>query len=453
MVTKKYSFIITFAVVLCFFHGAATGLELNGVATLKQLGSEVFYGGLLVQTPTTDAEELLGSSQPMTLEIKVISTISKRSWSSLWTQGVAINNSIDFFSANADDFSKMLAAFKGPLAANDIVRIERLNNTETRVTVNNVTLVDGLSPEVFLLCLRSWIGSVPFSGTFKEQVLGLSSYASQLASYNTINPMPARKSIVASWVNASEVLPPNQGEIVGEEVVEEALQGQEVRPFNTPETPEEIEAAEATIATVKPEISVAAPAVSPSSNETTARLPVREESEESSSATEEQETAARVSAHPEISTRLPPASIPSSESVAEADTAAKNGPSQPAATATVAAVALPASGDSADEEFSTQALIAQQRYIQSVRREIYSVTEYPLSAMRRKIEGTVGLSITVNAQGDLERVEITEEAGFSPFNKAILRATQSAAPFPPFPTEMKQTRFTIVTPFAFVLQQ
>lgn len=429
---KKIFFAFVIAISLSWVS-ITQALEINGVATLNQLGSEVFYGAILVQTPTDDADELLVTSQPMALEIKVISTISKRSWSSLWTQGVAINNSIDFFSSNADDFSRMLAAFKGPLAANDIVRIERINNTETRAVVNNVTLVEGLAPEVFLLCLRSWIGPVPFSGAFKEQVLGLSSSANQLVTYNNIKPLPARKSIVASWVDTGLAQQEHQQGVA-------QIQEQEPEVLAAAETAQNPEQA---ITLEEPEIFVEAPVVSAPGDISAIEEPTKAAGPDSKvTQTNVKETA-------EIALEMA-AEAPAQE--ANEQPAPENFPEP---TLAASAISTPEVGEvvAEDTEFSTESLIAQQRYIQSVRREIYAVIEYPLSAARRKLEGSVGLSITVNSNGDLVSAEIIEKSNFNPFNKAILRAAQSASPYPAFPKEMKLKNFTIATPFAFVLQR
>jgi len=422
-------------------------LETNGIATLKQLGSEVFYGALLVQTPSANDQEILASSQPMALEVKVISTISKRGWSSLWTQGVAINNSIDFFSAHADDFSKMLAAFKGPLAANDIVRIQRMENNETSVVVNNIVIADKLSPEVFLLCLRSWIGSVPYSSTFKEQVLGRSSFASNLSTYNKITPLPGRKSIISSWLD------PGLSKVVESEGAsdnEETVTDQENRRDKAPLETENLASVD------MPAVAVAKPTLSAPGTESTPLGSTKKTANTDNSLMEDE-------SRPE-SSEDSPFKIENSDSLARENpinasvekitaetTITEESPTL--AAAKVSDAEVKDFEKQINQEFTTQSLIAQQRYIQVVRRQIYSVTDYPLSAARRKLEGSVGLSIIVSSNGHLIRAEITDEAEFDPFNKAILRAVQSAAPFDPFPEIMEQDEFTITTPFAFVLRQ
>ena len=459
MVAKKNPFIIIIFMVLGFCHTMVNALETNGIATLKQLGSEVFYGTLLVQIPSTDDEEILASSQTMALEIKVISTISKRGWSSLWTQGVAINNSIDFFSAHADDFSKMLAAFKGPLAANDIVRIERVASNETgnetakitRVVVNNIVIADNLSPGVFLLCLRSWIGSVPYSSTFKEQVLGQSSFASALSTYNKITPLPGRKSIISSWLDSG--LPKvveSERSSENEEPVTDQDDQRDPAPLET----------ESLASVGMPPVAVAKPTLldpetgstplgSTDALEGMDKSLMDEESTSESSDDSSENSSFNIENSDSLARENPINA--SAETAKEDTTITEKSPTLVAAEVSEAEVKD--FEKQANQEFTTQSLIAQQRYIQSVRRQIYSVTDYPLSAARRNLEGSVGLSIIVGRNGDLIRAEITDEAEFEPFNKSILRAVQSAAPFEPFPEVMEQDEFTITTPFAFVLQQ
>jgi protein TonB len=61
---------------------------------------------------------------------------------------------------------------------------------------------------------------------------------------------------------------------------------------------------------------------------------------------------------------------------------------------------------------------------------------YPQAARDRKIYGSMVVTVSIKADGSLERVEINRPSGQRILDAAALRIVQLAAPFAPFPADI-----------------
>ena len=80
-------------------------------------------------------------------------------------------------------------------------------------------------------------------------------------------------------------------------------------------------------------------------------------------------------------------------------------------------------------------------YLNSWRRKIETVgnLNYPAEARRRKLYGSLRLLVSILPGGKLKAVEILETSGFQVLDDAAIRIVKLAAPFAPFPDELRQT--------------
>ena len=433
------------ALLIVFFWGlltaaAAQGLAVNGIAVQRTLGSDIFLAGLLLEYPSDSPQQILNLSQPVAMEIKVLSPISRRSWSSLWTQGVAINSAAEFFSQNAGIFASVLSAFREGLEPGDVVRFVYSPDAGMTLTVNDVRLLEKASAEVFTLLLRSWLGPVPPSTAFRQNLLGKGVSSEIRSHYQSLGPRDERRSAVRRWLEADTA--PNSGVDTvasgddaaagegdnGEDRigVEENLPITELATPPAPESepvPEAVAPAPATDDTgINREVPVAdMPPSRPASVIGSAGPTENPESPALEGAAMENDAADTVNL-PSRTQTVPPV---------------------------LAATEAPA--DSADQsmDFSAEALIAQQGYIAVVRNAVYRQIRYPLSAMRRGLEGQLRVALELSRQGETVSVEILEPADYDGFNRELLRAIEAAAPFAALPPEIAGETFVIDTPFAF----
>lgn len=80
-------------------------------------------------------------------------------------------------------------------------------------------------------------------------------------------------------------------------------------------------------------------------------------------------------------------------------------------------------------------------YLNSWRRKIESIgnLNYPEEARRKKLYGSLRLMVAIMPDGSLKEVELLESSGHKVLDDAAIRIVRLAAPYAPFPDELRQT--------------
>lgn len=80
-------------------------------------------------------------------------------------------------------------------------------------------------------------------------------------------------------------------------------------------------------------------------------------------------------------------------------------------------------------------------YLQSWRRRVESVgnLNYPEEARQKQLYGDLKLLVTIRPDGSLQNVRVVASSGHKVLDDAALRIVRMAAPYPPFPAEMKKS--------------
>jgi protein TonB len=86
-----------------------------------------------------------------------------------------------------------------------------------------------------------------------------------------------------------------------------------------------------------------------------------------------------------------------------------------------------------------------------VRRRIQESIQYPTSARRRGIKGTVNLEILIRADGAISSVSVAGSSSHSELDEAAVEAVRSLAP-QPFPAGLKPRSLKVKLPVVFDLQ-
>lgn len=78
-------------------------------------------------------------------------------------------------------------------------------------------------------------------------------------------------------------------------------------------------------------------------------------------------------------------------------------------------------------------------YLEAWRRQVERVGKlnYPAEARRRKITGALRLLAVIDADGALVEATLMESSGHAVLDEAALRIVRLAAPFPPFPLDIR----------------
>lgn len=149
---------------------------------------------------------------------------------------------------------------------------------------------------------------------------------------------------------------------------------------------------------------------------------------------------------PETSAKTEPAEKPAetkTASTAPASVAGSAGKSGTKASADVGSGSDSASGGSPGSTLDYFALL--QAWLEKHK-------EYPLSARRRRHEGVVMLSFSVDQTGNVGQARITRSSGYTALDEEALKMLERAAPLPPFPQDFTKTQIALSVPVQFHLR-
>lgn len=202
MTFKRYlSFCLGVLFASCCSLAIAAEPMLNGIAVHTELSKEQFIGELYANPLSNNPDALTSSTQAMRMELKILTPdMSMRRFSRLWIEGMAINNTPALLTEQADNMVKFDGLFKGRLVPNDTIVFSYEPGKGVNVTVNDVLLGNIASEKFFGMLLRTWIGKVPLSSDYKDNMLMAGKVNPELkARFEKIKPTKERTTEIAAW--------------------------------------------------------------------------------------------------------------------------------------------------------------------------------------------------------------------------------------------------------------
>jgi len=175
---------------------------LNGIAVHTDLGKEQFIGALYSNPLSDNADTLLASNQAMRMELKIVAPdgVATRRFSRWWIEGMAINNAPALLTEQADNMVKFDGLFKGRFLQNDVIVFSYEPNKGVNVSVNDVMLGNIASDKFFFMLMRTWVGRVPLSSDYKDNILKVGNVSADLkARFERIKPTKERSAEIAAW--------------------------------------------------------------------------------------------------------------------------------------------------------------------------------------------------------------------------------------------------------------
>ena len=202
MIRKSLRRLGLYLSLLCSTSTALAIEQLNGLSSHTELKKEKFIAALYTSKLTSDASVALQKSAPMHMEIRILAPkLSKRRFNRMWIEGMAINSSGSALTEQADNMVKFTRFFKDHLIAGDIIELRNTSDEGTLVRLNNVELGNINNPDFFYLLLRTWIGKVPLSSSFRAEILAAGDIDSDLeARFAVISPSDERQQQIAAWL-------------------------------------------------------------------------------------------------------------------------------------------------------------------------------------------------------------------------------------------------------------
>ena len=169
---RSYFTSMVIAIALLFSCLAKAELTLNGSTIYSDLGRDQFVAALYTETAHNNPEVIQAMDSEKRMEVRILNNYSKRRWINLWMQSISINNSRENFSDSAEELIALMQAPKSAPQKGDILEYLFSPESGTSMHFNGTELISDLSGEVFGLLLRTWIGAIPPSTNFKDELLG-----------------------------------------------------------------------------------------------------------------------------------------------------------------------------------------------------------------------------------------------------------------------------------------
>ncbi|MEJ2419648.1 MAG: TonB family protein [Exilibacterium sp.] len=393
--------------VLCLFLSffgvfALADPTLNGLAVHQELGKERFIAALYAEHTTSNPATLLNSTEKRRMELRVTTNrYSARRMSSMWIEGMAVNNSAAALTQHAQNMVNFTHMIKRKLVAGDILTIESAPDKGTHVSINGVKLGTFEGVGFFNMLLRSWIGSVPLSSDFRNALLRNGKVDnSLLARYEATTPSAKRIASVESWLTSQETpdTPKTDTEIASS-------------PDHTPEP------------NLKPVAPIAAALPKPQLPEATQKKSIAGKSAPEDKAKFKSKPKTKKAV--KLAVALPP---PPDEEIVDID-------------------------ELEEEEdapvFTAESLLSRQLYHSKLLKWTYQYLKYPQRAQKRGQEGSVRLAVVIDRSGNIKKVSVVEESRYALLNKEAQGAVNRANPFPPMPEDMSGESFSFSLPIEF----
>ena len=387
---RSYFSSLVIAIALLFSYSAKAELILNGSTIYTDLGRDQFVAALYTETAHNNPDVIQTMDSEKRMEVRILNNYSKRRWINMWMQSISINNSRENFSDSAEELIALMQAPKSAPQKGDILEYLFSPESGTSMRFNDTELISDLSGEVFGLLLRTWIGAIPPSTSFKEELLGNQRNTQARDLLQSLAPDKQRVALAASWILPEPAKPV-------------------VKP-GAPKVKEKVIPQPIEIAEIKEE-----PAV------------------EAEIAAEE-----KVSTSEDIAPKAVAANETSTSGQPAAETSEKPTTKEP---------------ESEEEiNFNVAEALAQRDYTPLVVQKIYQNISYPSRAVSKNQQGTVRVAIKIGRSGELKNVLTTQESKYSSLNRAALKAVEKAAPFPTLPEQISAESFELSIPITFRLQ-
>ncbi|WP_231759576.1 TonB family protein [Microbulbifer elongatus] len=408
---------IKLVIALLLFASALTAKAaplLNGLALEQQFNKDRYIVGVYSEQLSDNASALLDSNMPRSLQVRVIADrLSARRFRNQWMEGIAINNAGDTLASQADNMVTFANLFKGRLMRGDHLRIDYAPDTgTTSVSLNDIMLGMVEDREFFNTLLRAWIGPVPPSTEFRDNLLGAGQVDSGLlATYESLQPGADRVAQVAAMVDEQE-----------------AEQEAAAEPKPEPAKP-------AQVATAKPKLTADIPPPTLAAIGTAA---VQQPAAKTEAPAEEKPAPARTEPKPAVATTTPSTQP------------------KPLNPTTTRPTSPPLDEEEELEEedeapLTADMILARQIYHSMLLRHTFKHIRYPKRAQERGQEGSVRLNVTIDSKGNVTDVSTLQESRYSSLNREALEAVERAGPYPATPAQLKMEKYRFSVPITFRL--
>lgn len=368
---------------------------LNGLAVEQQFNKDRYIAAVYSENLTDNSNALLDNNTPRRLEVRILAdSLSARRFRNQWMEGIAINNSGDLLTRQADNMVTFANLFGGRFYRGDHLSVAFAADTgTTSVALNGTPLGQVEDREFFNTLLRAWIGPVPPSSDYRDGLLANGDVSSSmLGRYETLEPSAERIAQVSDQIEA--------------------------RSEEADEEPAKEETAAAKPDVDKPEV-------------------------------EKPELAGAAVPPPTLASLDKPAAA--AKKVAPKPSKPKPEPAKTVAKRTPPPQEVEEEEEEEEAPLTADLILARQLYHSQLLRHTYGYIRYPQRAQERGQEGSVRLNVTIDRQGKVRDIQTVQDSRYATLNRAAREAVEDASPFPSAPRQLIKEDFQFTVPITFRL--
>ncbi|MEH6515623.1 MAG: TonB family protein [Halioglobus sp.] len=368
-------------------HAIGPDFRMIGLAVHQETGREIYLGAIHVDKMVPKPSDLVQASGPKVMEYRVVArrTSIRSLLGNILLQGELASGESP--SAETADFADMImSSVQGSLYAGDSLEFLLTADDQTTASLNGYELARIDDGYVFDYLLRGWVDERGPSTAFRASILEDQVSPTLLEAYDAHTASQERLAVVSTWGQ------PEEPEPVAVEEPSVAVVDDE-KPKLVAKVEQSEQQTSATIALVD---AVVAAADLPQP-EPVVTLP-------------ELDTSAAVTEHTAETTALEPVQL------AMASPASAVGELEPAARDLNDIAALDVM------EYSQRLALFNSTVLRMVTINI----RYPKAAVRRSLQGSLELDLTLQEDGTLNEVVVARSSGYNTLDQAAMRAANKA---------------------------
>lgn len=403
-------------------YASAQDLVLHSTASYSELNKPQFIADFYAPEGELNVEGLLNGDSPFEMRLTVEArSIGSRSFRRSWLEGVTINNNIETLqpmNRHLADFSNL---FKGRLQQGDDFRVRYTQDGRTVVSLDGITLQTLSGNKFSPLLLSCWLGDVPLSASFKDNLIKGEQDADAQTRRDQLSYSKERQITIQGW------LEPAPSTTVAE-------------PPKI--TPREVSQAESVVIKQAKAIETfTANSKSAPKPKTVEAKPAAPKTVIAKATAPEKATITKKAAPEKTAKVAKPTPSAAPKAVAAKPAVAPQQAPEPEPVKVVTENReTPAAGIPAPE---TEAILAlRQQYYKSLIKHLKNHQTTPYMAFQRRWEGEVKLLVTIDRTGGVIEHQTLKEARRKVFNEQAQDALKRAAPFPEIPKELQEETFS-----------
>ncbi len=415
--------------------------QLNGLSSYTYLGSEQFIAALYCEKKDTHPRQLLLADTAAAMELRVtVKKLRRRNFFRLWAEGMVVNSGLKEITLQEKNFHTFKSFFKGSLLYGDQLILSYTPGNGMQVKLNDVVLGNINSGVFFRLLLSAWIGKVPLSSVFRNELMHPEKISKSLQQrFDKLLPNTDRVAEISHWI---PLAPVSETKTSMPDASTVAVSNRSVKAFK-----ESVRKKNVVEYSARPNVE---------------RMPVVNKKFKAVDKAPENKAEApwKQSIKSNESAGISPPDMNSSGmtsiGVKEVDLLGQSFSDQKVLSysKTMNGISLMPSLTSAIKKKVSSAISTvkdigkppaaaeMQPYDSELLRLIYKYKTLPRDAFKHRLEGIARVLVTINRRGEIMDLEFEEKSQYKKLNDQALDAVVRASPFPPVPDYIEGEGYT-----------